>query len=77
LEGGVVPLEIFGLKVVGDVMSVDGGSEAVCDSSDEVGDALGFNNLKYAKGRCRRDWREGRLYLASRGRGYSVRGGLI
>jgi hypothetical protein len=48
LEGGVVPLEIFGLKVMGDVTSVDGGCEAVRNGSDEVGDALGFDDLENA-----------------------------
>jgi hypothetical protein len=61
LEGGVVSLEIFGLKVVGDIMSVDGGGEAICDSSDKVRDALGLDDLEDAERRCRRDGREGSL----------------
>jgi hypothetical protein len=49
LEGGVVSLEIFGLEVVGDVTSVDGGSEAICDGSDEVRDSLGLDDLEDAE----------------------------
>jgi hypothetical protein len=41
LEGGVVSFEIFSLKVVDDVTSVNGGGEAVRDGSDKVGDTLG------------------------------------
>jgi hypothetical protein len=69
LEGGIVSLEVFGLKVVGDVVSVDGGGEAVCDGSDEVGDSLGLDDLEDAKGGGRRDRRKGSLkvILGSRG----------
>jgi hypothetical protein len=49
LEGGVVSLEVFGLKVVSDVAGMDGGGEAVCNGSDEVGDALGFDDLEDAE----------------------------
>jgi hypothetical protein len=49
LEGGVVSLEILGLKVVGDITSMDRGCEAIRNGSDEVGDALGFNDLEDAE----------------------------
>jgi hypothetical protein len=51
---------------------VDGGGEAVRDSSDEVRDSLGLDDLEDAKRQRRRDGREGSLKVVPRGWGYSV-----
>jgi hypothetical protein len=77
LKGGVVSLEVLGLKVVGDVVGVDGRGEPVYDGSDKVGDTLGLDNLEDAAGRCRRDGREGSLKIVPRRWGYGARWGFV
>src|ERR1700730_3868333 len=77
LKGGVVSLEIFGLKVVGDVTSVDGGGESVRDGSDEVGDSLSLDDLEDAERGGRRDGRGGSLKVILGSRGSRVGWGVV
>jgi hypothetical protein len=49
LEGGVVSLEVFGLKVVGDIAGMNGGGETVGNGLDKVRDTLGFDDLEDAE----------------------------
>jgi hypothetical protein len=77
LEGGVVPLEVLGLEVVGDIAGVNGGGEAVRDGSDEVGDSLSLDDLENAERGGRGDGRKGSLKVVLGSRGSRAGWGVI